>query len=167
MNTKPAFKLVVGQFSVAVCRSEHCSASAGTAQGYNAEKTAPAAKAAQTAQTTRATRAARKAAKAAAAEKAAAAAEAAAATKAAGTASMQRIAELMMRPLRRQQEMLHHLRIIQEALDTPPIPTPSKNLFVAKKKPPPPRTRTTTGLIGTRKDQTIAKKKPAVKRKKG
>lgn len=161
MNTKPAFKLVVGQSSVAVCRSEHCSASAGTAQGYNAEKTA------QTAQTTRATRAARKAAKAAAAEKAAAAAEAAAATKAAGAASMQRIAELMMRPLRRQQEMLHHLRIIQEALDTPPIPTPSENQFVAKKKPPPPRTRTTTGLIGTRKDQTIAKKKPAVKRKKG
>lgn len=158
MNTKPAFKLVVGQFSVAVCRSEHCLASAGTAQGYNAEKTA---------QTTRATRAARKAAKAAAAEKAAAAAEAAAATKAAGAASMQRIAELMMRPLRRQQEMLHHLRIIQEALDTPPMPTPSKNPFVAKKKPPPPRTRTTTGLIGTRKDQTIAKKKPDVKRKKG
>lgn len=158
MNTKPAFKLVVGQFSVAVCRSEHCSASAGTAQGYNAKKTA---------QTTRSTRAARKAAKAAAAEKAAAAAEAAVATKAAGAASMQRIAELMMRPLRRQQEMLHHLRIIQEVFDTPPIPTPSENQFVAKKKPPPPRTRTTTGLIGTRKDQTIAKKKPAVKRKKG
>ena len=158
MNTKPAFKLVVGQFSVAVCRSEHCSASAGTAQGYNAKKTA---------QTTRSTRAARKAAKAAAAEKAAAAAEAAVATKAARAASMQRIAELMMRPLRRQQEMLHHLRIIQEVFDTPPIPTPSENQFVAKKKPPPPRTRTTTGLIGTRKDQTIAKKKPAVKRKKG
>ena len=125
MNTKPAFKLVVGQFSVAVCRSEHCLASAGTAQGYNAEKTA---------QTTRATRAARKAAKAAAAEKAAAAAEAAAATKAAGAASMQRIAELMMRPLRRQQEMLHHLRIIQEALDTPPYTNPLWKSICGQKK---------------------------------
>lgn len=116
MNTKSAFKIVVGQFGVNICYSEHCSASAGTAQGYNAKKTARTAKTAQTA------------------AEAAEAAEAAAKDKAAGAAIMQRIAEQMMRPLTRQRELLHQLRIMQEALDPPPIPTLSQNPFVGKKK---------------------------------
>ena len=149
MNTKCILKLDVGQFAVQIRCSGECSACAGTAQGYNAEKTAPAAKTARTAQT------------------AAEAAAAAAAAKAAGAASMQRIAELMMRPLRQQQEMLHHLRIIQEALDTPPIPTPSQNPFVAKKNRRLRERRTTASPMGATQEQTIAKKKPAVKRKKG
>ena len=152
MNTKCNLKLVIDQYAVQIRCSGQCSACAGTAQGYNAEKTAPAAQTAQTAQT---------------AAEAAAAAAAAEATKAAGAASMQRIAELMMRPLRQQQEMLHHLRIIQEALDTPPIPTPSQNPFVAKKSRRLRERRTTASPRGATQDQTIAKKKPVVKRKKG
>jgi len=146
MNTKCTLSIDVGQFAVQMHCSGQCSACAGTAQGYNAEKTAPAAKTAQTA---------------------AEAAAAAAAAKAAGAASMQRIAELMMRPLRRQGELLHHLRIIQEALDTPPIPTPSQNPFVAKKNRRLRERRTTASPRGASKEQTIAKKKPAVKKKKG
>jgi len=152
MNTKCTLSIDVGQFAVQMRCSGQCSACAGTAQGYNAEKTAPAAKAARTAQT---------------AAEAAAAAAAAEAAKAAGAASIQRIAELMMHPLRRQGELLHHLRIIQEALDTPPIPTPSQNPFVAKKNRRLRERRTTASPRGASKDQTIAKKKPAVKREKG
>jgi hypothetical protein len=143
MNTKCTLSIDVGQFAVQMRCSGECSACAGTAQGYNAKKTARTAKTAQTA------------------------AKAAAAAKAAGAASMQRIAELMMRPLRRHQEMLHHLRIIQEALDTPPIQTPPQNPFVAKKSRRLRERRTTASPRGASKDPTIAKKKPAVKKKKG
>ena len=146
MNTKCTLSIDVGQFAVQIRCSGECSACAGTAQGYNAKKTARTAKTAQTA---------------------AEAAEAAAAAKAAGAASMQRIAELMMLPLRRYQEMLHHLRIIQEALDTPPIQTPPQNPFVAKKSRRLRERRTTTSPKGASKDQTIAKEKAAGKRKKG
>ena len=161
MNTKCTLSIVVGQYAVQISCSGECSACAGTAQGYNAEKTA------RTAKTARMTPAERKAAKAAAAAEAEAAAQAAAKEKAEGAARMKHIAELMWWPFGRQGELLHHLRIIQEALDTPPIPTPSQNPFVAKKNRRLRERRTTASPKGASKDQTIAKKKPVVKRKKG